>query len=212
MTRVFTEAGDHIPVTVIAAGPCPILKVKTQESDGYDAVVLGYGETRKKLVSKPLQGFFDKVAAEPVRHIQELRLPEPEEELKAGDVWTVEEFQPGDNVRVTGTSKGRGFAGAMKRHGFSGAQKTHGQSDRWRAPGSIGQSSYPSRVFKGQRMAGRMGNEKVTVRNITVVDIDTEKNLLILKGSIPGPRNGFIIVRKQGKSPQVNQDSQGQEE
>lgn len=197
MTRVFTETGNHVPVTVVAAGPCPILQIKTRESDGYDAVVLGYGERRKKLVSKPLRGYFDKVNADPVRHMKELRLDEPGEELKAGDIWTVEEFQIGDKVRVTGTSKGRGFAGTMKRHGFSGAQKTHGQSDRWRAPGSIGQSSDPSRVFKGHRMAGRMGNEKVTVRNIEVVDVDTEKNLLVLKGAVPGPRNGLVVIRKK---------------
>ena len=194
MTTVFDEAGDQIPVTVIQAGPCPIIKVKTGPADGYDAVVLGYGSRRKSLFSKPELGLFKKLEIEPVRYLRELRLAAPEE-LQAGDVWTVEVFKPGDKVRVTGVSKGKGFQGGMRRHGFKGANKTHGQSDRWRAPGSIGQSSYPSRVFKGQRMAGRMGNQQVTVRNIKVVEVDAKENLILLKGAIPGARNGLVILK-----------------
>jgi large subunit ribosomal protein L3 len=194
MTRIFAEDGNQIPVTVVQAGPCPIIRIKTRKSDGYDAVVLGYGQKRKSLISKPQLGQFKAANAEPTRHLCELRLNEPEE-LNVGDVWTVELFKPGEKVRVTGTSIGKGFQGGMKRHGFKGANKTHGQSDRWRAPGSIGQSSYPSRVFKGQRMPGHMGNQKVTVRNIAVVDIDTENGLILLKGAVPGSRNGLVIIR-----------------
>jgi large subunit ribosomal protein L3 len=194
MTRLFDDAGNQIPVTVVAAGPCLIVRVKTRETDGYDAVVLGYGTKRKNLYRKPHLGLFAKTGLEPVRHLREMRLPKPEE-LNVGDIWTVEVFRPGEKVRVTGTSKGKGFQGGMKRHGFSGAQKTHGQSDRWRAPGSIGQSSYPSRVFKGQRMAGHMGNQRVTTRNMKIVEIDPEKNLLMLKGAVPGPRNGLVIIK-----------------
>lgn len=194
MTRLFDAAGDQVPVTVVAAGPCLIVKVKTKETDGYDAVVLGYGTKRKNLYTKPALGFFEKAGVEPVRYLREMRLDQPRE-FSVGDIWTVELFKPGEKVRVTGTSIGKGFQGAMKRHGFSGAQKTHGQSDRWRAPGSIGQSSYPSRVFKGQRMPGRMGHRQVTVRNIEVVEIDAEKNLIMLKGAVPGPRNGLVIIK-----------------
>jgi large subunit ribosomal protein L3 len=157
-------------------------------------VVLGYGSRRKNLFSKPELGLFKKLEIEPVRYLRELRLAAPEE-LQPGDVWTVEVFKPGDKVRVTGVSKGKGFQGGMRRHGFKGANKTHGQSDRWRAPGSIGQSSYPSRVFKGQRMAGRMGNQQVTVRNIKVVEVDAKENLILLKGAIPGARNGLVVLK-----------------
>jgi large subunit ribosomal protein L3 len=194
MTRLFTETGDEIPVTVIAAGPCPIVKVKTEKTDGYNAVVLGYGAKRKKLYTKPLLGFFQKTGTEPLRYLREMRLTAPEE-LNVGDVWTVDVFKRGEKVKVTGTSKGKGFQGAMRRHGFRGAQKTHGQSDRMRAPGSIGSSSYPSRVFLGQRMAGHMGDERVSMRNIRIIDIDVEKNLIMLKGAVPGPRNGLVIIK-----------------
>ena len=189
MTTVFSEAGNQVPVTVVQAGPCPIIKVKTKLTDGYDAVVIGYGARRKSLFNKPELGLFAKVGADPVRHLRELRMAGTED-LQIGDV-----FKSGDKVRVTGISKGKGFQGGMRRHGFSGANKTHGQSDRWRAPGSIGQSSYPSRVFKGQRMAGRMGNEQVTVRNIKIVEVDAERNLILLKGAVPGARNGLVIIK-----------------
>lgn len=194
MTRVFDEKGDQVPVTVVQAGPCPIVKVKTKETDGYDAIVLGYRTRRKSLFTKPQLGFFEKSGIDPVRYLRELRTVEPDD-TKVGEVWTVEVFKPGDKVRVTGISKGKGFQGGMRRHGFSGAQKTHGQSDRWRAIGSIGQSSSPSRVFKGQKMPGRMGDQKVTVRNIKVVDIDVEKNLILLQGAVPGSRNGLVAIK-----------------
>jgi len=194
MTRVFDENGDQIPVTVVQAGPCPIVKVKTKETDGYDAIVVGYRARRKSLFTKPQLGFFEKSGIDPVRYLRELRMTEPDD-AKVGEVWTVEVFKPGDKVRVTGVSKGKGFQGGMRRHGFSGAQKTHGQSDRWRAVGSIGQSSYPSRVFKGQKMPGRMGDQKVTIRNIKVVDIDVEKNLILLRGAVPGSRNGLVVIK-----------------
>ena len=194
MTAVFTETGDRVSVTVVQAGPCPVLRVKTGETDGYSAVVLGYGSGHKRNFNRPAMGFFAKVGAEPVRLLRELRLP-ASEEVRPGDVWTVEVFKPGDKVRVIGVSKGKGFQGAVRRHHFSGGPKTHGQSDRLRAPGSVGASSYPSRTFRGQRMAGRMGNQQVTLRNVKVVDIDTEKNLILLKGAVPGARNGLIVIR-----------------
>jgi len=194
MTRLFDDAGNQIPVTVVSAGPCLIVKVKTEQTDGYDAVVLGYGTKRKNQYTKPALGFFAKAGVEPVRYLREMRGAGPAE-LSVGDIWTVEVFKPGEKVRVTGTSKGKGFQGVMKRHGFKGGQMTHGQSDRLRAPGSIGQSSYPSRVFKGMRMAGRMGNKQVTTRNVEVVEIDAEKNLIMLKGAVPGPRNGLVIIK-----------------
>jgi len=194
MTRLFADAGDEIPVTVISAGPCRIVKVKTEKTDGYNAVVLGYGTKRKKSYSKPVLGFFAKAGLEPLCHIREMRLTKPEE-LSVGQVWTVEVFKPGEKVNVTGTSKGKGFQGVMRRHRFGGAQITHGQSDRQRAPGSIGASSYPSRVFRGQRMAGHMGHARVTARNLKVAGIDVENNLIMLRGAVPGPRNGLVIIR-----------------
>jgi large subunit ribosomal protein L3 len=195
MTRLFSETGEHVPVTVIAAGPCAVTQVKTQATDGYDAVQLGFDDVREKLVSKPRKGHFQKASVAPKRILVEF-MPFADKEVKAGSEITVDIFSQGDKVTISGTSKGRGFAGVMRRHNFSGAQITHGQSDRQRAPGAIGQSSYPSRVFKGTRMGGRMGNDRVTIKGLQVVKVDAENNLWMVKGSVPGARNSYLEIRK----------------
>lgn len=196
MTRVFDEEGRDIPVTVIEAGPCYVTQIKTPEKDGYIAVQLGFKEKKEKRVTKPLLGHFRKAGVPPTYVLKEFRDFNGWESLKLGDRITVEVFSPGDLVNITGRSKGRGFAGVVKRHGFRGGPRTHGQSDRLRAPGSIGASSFPSRVFKGTRMAGRMGNRRVTVRNLEVVKVYPEKNLLLVKGAVPGARNGYLEIKK----------------
>ena len=195
MTRVFSEDGEHIPVTVIKAGPCFVTQIKTQEKDGYDAVQLGFEDVKEKNVTKPRSGHFQKASVSPKRFLCEFK-PFANDEVKLGSEVKVDIFSEGEIVTVSGTSKGRGFAGVMKRHNFSGAQMTHGQSDRQRSPGSIGQSSWPSKVFKGMRMAGRMGNDRVTISGLAVVKIDSEKNLLFIKGSVPGSKNGYLEIRK----------------
>jgi large subunit ribosomal protein L3 len=166
-----------------------------QATDGYDAVQLGFDDVREKLVSKPRKGHFQKASVAPKRILVEF-MPFADKEVKAGSEITVDIFSQGDKVTISGTSKGRGFAGVMRRHNFSGAQITHGQSDRQRAPGAIGQSSYPSRVFKGTRMGGRMGNDRVTIKGLQVVKVDAENNLLMVKGSVPGARNSYLEIRK----------------
>ena len=196
MTRIFDEEGRVVPVTVIQAGPCYVTLIRTRERDGYEAVQLGFDEKKEKNTTKPLMGLFKKAGVPPLRKLKEFP-PFPDRELKPGDVVTVDIFKPGDVVKVSGTSKGRGFAGVVKRHGFGGGPKTHGQSDRLRAPGSIGQSSFPSRVFKGMRMAGHMGNKRVSVVGLKVVRVDPEKNLLFVKGAVPGARNNYVEIYKQ---------------
>ena len=195
MTRIFSQEGRAIPVTVIQAGPCVVVQVKTQEKEGYDAVQIGFEEKRKKLVSLPLLGHFEKAKVEPRRVLREVRT-EQVDKFKVGQEIKVDIFSAGEKVKVTGTSKGLGFQGGVRRHGFHGGPKTHGQSDRLRAPGSIGSSSYPSRVFKGQKMPGRMGGEKVTTKNLEVVQVDLERNLLLVKGAVPGKINSYLTVRK----------------
>jgi large subunit ribosomal protein L3 len=197
MTRIFGERGKAIPVTVIEAGPCYVTQVKTEDTDGYNAVQLGFDETKEKRVTKPVLGHLKKAGVKPLRVLREFRDFELEGELQLGQEIRVDIFKEGDKVSVTGFTKGRGFAGVVKRHGFGGGPKTHGQSDRWRAPGSIGQSSFPSRVLKGLRMAGRMGNTRVTVKNLEVVKVDPENNLLVIKGAIPGAIKGIVTIRKQ---------------
>jgi large subunit ribosomal protein L3 len=193
MTRIFDEAGNTVDVTVIEAGPCYVTQVKTKENDGYEAVQLGFGKIRTKNVSKPLAGHFKKSGVEAVRKLKEFSFFTGRE-LKTGDVVKVDIFKPGDKIKVTGTSKGRGFMGAVKRHNFAGGPVTHGQSDRLRAPGSLGQSSDPSRVYKGLRMAGRMGNKQYSALNLKVVKVDVEKNLLYIRGAVPGARNSFVEI------------------
>jgi large subunit ribosomal protein L3 len=195
MTRVFDDGGDSIPVTVIEAGPCPVVAIRTEEKHGYNALQLGFGERRENLFTKPELGHFKAAGVTPTRYLKEVRVAEIGEN-KVGDMLTVDMFKAGEKVDVTGTSRGMGFAGTMKRHHFSGANATHGQSDRWRAPGSIGQSSYPSRVFKGMRMAGRMGGETVTTVGLRVVRVIPEENLILVKGTVPGKANTLVKIKQ----------------
>ena len=196
MTSIFDENGKNIPVTVILAGPNYVTQVRTEEVDGYDAVQLGFDDKKEKNTPKALRGHFEKAGVSPKRRVVEFR--DFEKEVKLGDEIKVEDvFVEGEFVDVSGVSKGKGFQGVVKRHGFGGVgQATHGQHNRLRAPGSIGASSDPSRVFKGMRMAGHMGNEKVTVQNLKVMKIIPEKNLLIVKGSVPGHKNAYLIIKK----------------
>ncbi|MCD6446807.1 MAG: 50S ribosomal protein L3 [Candidatus Marinimicrobia bacterium] len=196
MTRIFDERGRNIPVTVIEAGPCFVTQIKTDETDGYTAVQVGFDEVREKIITKPELGHL-KGAGKVLRTLKEFRLDEVND-LKVGDEINVGIFAKGDIVAVTGTSKGKGFQGTMKRHNFSGGPATHGQKDRLRAPGSIGAGSSPSRVWKGMKMSGQMGNETVTVRNIEVIEIRSDKNILLVKGSVPGSRNGLLQLIKAG--------------
>ena len=193
MTQIFQDDGEAVSVTVIEAGPCPVVNKKTNEKDGYTAYQVGFGEIRSKLINRPKAGLFKASKVEPTRYLRELRFDDSELELGANI--TVDSFNVGERVDVTGISRGLGFAGTMKRHNFSGANKTHGQSDRWRAPGSIGQSSYPSRVFKGMKMSGRMGKDKVTVLNLEVIKVLKDENLLLVKGSIPGFKGSLVKIR-----------------
>lgn len=196
MTSIFTEEGALLPCTVIEAGPCPIIQIKKHDTDGYSAYQVGYEQIPERLVNKPMLGHFKKSGVQPMRHLVEFR--DLNQELKLGEELTVEQFKKGDKVKVTGTSKGKGFQGVVRRHHFGGVgMTTHGQSDRQRHPGSIGSSSYPSRVFKGLRMAGRMGGTQITVRNLEVIDILPEKNLILLKGSVPGAPNTILEIVKQ---------------
>lgn len=192
MTRYFTESGQSVSATLIEAGPCDVVQRKTEKTDGYNAVQIGFQEIKDKLVNKPLKGHFKKAGVVPKRILREFR--DFEKEVKVGDTITVEIFNVNDSIKVSGYSKGKGFAGVVKRYNFRGGPKTHGQSNRLRTPGSIGQSSDPKRVFKGMHMAGRMGNAKITVRNLRILKIDTEKNLLLIKGSVPGSRNSIIEI------------------
>ncbi len=194
MTQVFRPDGQVVPVTVLKAGPCVVVQRKTPVTDGYDAVQLGLVEFGKK-PNKPMAGHLKKANVEGTKFLRELRLRPGDDDLKAGDRILVDQFKPKDIVDVIGVSKGRGFAGFVKRHHFRGGEKTHGSMFH-RAPGSIGASSFPSRVFPGMRAAGHMGHQRVTVRNLEVVQVDTEDNLLVVKGAVPGPNGGYVIVRR----------------
>ena len=194
MTQVFAEDGARVTLTVIEAGPCPVTQVKTHETDGYSAVQLGFGAVRPKRLNKPELGHLKKAGAPPVRHLHEFSPDEVGEGLNLGDVVTVENFTSGEMVRVTGVSKGKGYQGTIKRHNFKRGPKSHG-SHNIRQPGSIGAAAYPARVFKGIRMSGHMGARQVTQRGIQIIGADPERNLLLVKGSIPGGKNGIVIVR-----------------
>jgi len=195
MTRVFDENGRIVPVTVINAGPCTVTQVKTVGVDGYDAVQVGFGERKEKHTTKPMKGHFDAVGVAPQAVLVEFDKV-PGFEYKAGQTFHVGLFQEGDYVTVSGTSKGKGFTGVIKRHNFARQKKTHGTGHTERAPGSIGQASDPSRVFPGMRMAGHHGNAKVTVENLEIVKVDKENNQLLVKGSVPGAKNGTVIISK----------------
>lgn len=195
MTQIFDDAGVVHPVTVIECGPNVVTQVKTTENDGYQAVQLGFGIDKR--LNKPEQGH-RKSSGYMSRTLREVKADEVSE-FEVGQVLKVDTFNNGELVDVTGTSKGKGFQGAMKRHGFHGGPKTHGQSDRLRAPGSIGTSATPGRVFKGKKMAGHMGNERVTVQNLKVLRVDVERNVLLVEGSVPGPTNGVVLIRRAVK-------------
>jgi large subunit ribosomal protein L3 len=197
MTSIFDENGESIPCTIIEAGPCYVTQVKTKDRDGYDAVQLGFEPVKETHVVKPLRGHFSRARVKALRLMKEFRSNNGNE-LKPGSEVRVDIFAQGDVVDVTGRSKGRGFQGVVKRHHFGGVGMiTHGQSDRVRAPGSIGSSSYPSRVFKGMKMGGRMGFRNVTVKNLQVLKVVPESNILIVKGSVPGSINSYLEIVKQ---------------
>jgi len=196
MTNIYTEDGNMLPVTVIEAGPCEVVAVRTKDKDGYEALQLGFGERKEKHLTKAQIGNFKKAGVKSAAVLKEFKNFEISE-FKVGDTLTTELFDVGDKVKVTGKSKGKGFQGVMKRHGFGGVGgTTHGQSNRLRAPGSIGQSSYPSRVFKGTRMAGRMGQDRVTTNNLVVVKIIADKNIVMVKGAVPGSINSIVEIKK----------------
>jgi large subunit ribosomal protein L3 len=191
MTQVFQDEGAVVAVTAIEAGPCTVTQIKTKAQEGYDAVQLGFGQAKR--LNRPQRGHLKKLG--PYKHLREFRV-EDASKIQLGDSVDVGIFHPGDLVDVIGTSKGRGFAGVVKRHHFAGGSKTHGQSDRHRAPGSIGAGTDPGRVIKGLKMAGHMGDERVTVQKLQVVKADPERNLLLVRGAVPGARNGLLVVRK----------------
>ena len=191
MTQIFRENGSVVPVTLIEAGPCVVTQVKTKDSDGYEAVQLGFGE--KKRPNKPMQGHFR--PSKTSRYLREVKADDPAE-FSVGQTVGVDIFAEGEKVDIIGRSKGRGFAGTMKRHGFGGGPRTHGQSDRARAPGSIGGGTTPGKVFKGLKMAGHMGDRRITVKGLEIVGVDTDRNILIVKGGIPGAPNSLVQIRR----------------
>ncbi len=194
MTRVFGPFGRTFPVTVIEVGPCHVVQKKTKEADGYEALQLGFEPIDERKVNKPLRGHFAAAGKGGFRYLRELRVDNAEE-YELGQELSVDIFKVGEKVHVTGTSKGRGFAGTIKRHGFSRGPETHGNTTH-RAPGSIGCSATPSRVFKGKKMPGQMGNSRVTVKNLKVIDVRVKDNVILVKGAVPGPKNGLVVLRK----------------
>lgn len=219
MTQIFDENGSALPVTVIEAGPCYITQVRTEERDGYTAIQMGFDEISAKRngasrLNQPLRGHLRRaelleegIDLPDLRVLREFRLKNGADaaDLEAGAKVTVDVFEQGDMVDIVGTSKGRGFAGTIKRHNFNRQPKTHGQSDRERAPGSIGQSAYPGRTIKGMRMSGRMGNDRVTIKNLKVVVVDAERNLLAVRGSVPGAKGGIVVIRESLKQRRKKQ-------
>jgi len=194
MTQIYVEDGTAIPVTVIKAGPCLVVQRKTAGADGYEAVQIGLVEEKPAKPNQPQGGHFKKAGIAPVRKVEEFRL-DSGEELKAGDEIKASMFNEKDYVDVVGTSKGKGFQGVMKRHNFAGGRGSHGSMFH-RAPGSIGSSAYPSRVFKGMRMTGRMGGDRVTTKNLQIVKVDAEQNLIYVRGAVPGPKSGYVAIRR----------------
>jgi len=200
MTQVFDGDGKIVPVTVVSAGPCVVTAVRGADSDGYAAVQLGFGEVNPRKVTKPVAGIFAKAGVTPRRYLVELRTSDAAEYTLGQEV-TAETFEAGELVDVTATSKGKGFAGVMKRHGFHGLSSSHGTQRKHRSPGSIGGCAFPGHVFKGQKMAGRMGGQRTTLLNLTLHAVDADKGLLLIKGAVPGPAGGLVLVRSAVKSP-----------
>lgn len=197
MTQIYNEQGQAVPVTVVEAGPCPVLAVRTKEVNGYNALLLGFGKANHRKVTMPMKGFFDKAGSEAKRWLREFRLCSASD-YKVGSTVDVSIFEPGEKISATGISKGKGFAGVMKRFHFGGAQSSHGVSKTHRKPGSSGASASPSKVFKGKTMPGQLGNERVTVKNLSVVAVDRENNLVLVKGAIPGAKNCLVLLHKKG--------------
>jgi large subunit ribosomal protein L3 len=197
MTSIFDESGKNIPCTVIEAGPCVVTQIKSKDTDGYDAIQLAYDEKKEKNTTKPLKGHFAKAGVSPKSIVREFTRFEPGHQKKVGEELGADIFIEGEYIDVVGISKGKGFQGVVKRHGFRGVgDQTHGQHNRLRAPGSVGASSWPSRVFKGMRMAGQMGNKRVKLINLQIVKIDRSSNLILVKGSVPGPNGSYVIVER----------------
>ena len=199
MTQIFDENGKVIPVTVVEAGPCVVSQKKTVEKDGYDSLQLGFGSTRPKLVTKPLKGHFDKNNVAPKKFLREVRLDDIST-YNVGDIIKSDVFEVGDKIDVVGTSKGKGYAGVIKRWNFGRLKESHGSGPVVRKGGSIGACSDPSRVFKGKRMSGHLGSERVTVQNLKIVKVDVENNLIAIKGAIPGPNGGIVLIRDSVKA------------
>lgn len=197
MTRIFRQDGETVPVTVIEAGPCKVVQVKTAKTDGYLAYQVGFGEKRKVLINRPTAKHFEKAKVEPTRYLREIRFDSAQ--LEVGADVKVDAFKEGERVDISGVTRGLGFEGVMKRHNFKGAGMTHGQSDRSRAPGSMGSSSFPSRTFKGQRMATRMGRSNFTVLNLEVVQVMPDENLMLVKGAVPGFKGSLVKVRSTNR-------------
>jgi len=195
MTQIFEESGSLVPVSVIELGPCPVVQVKTEENDGYSAIQIGYGSRRDKLTTQPMAGHYKKGGAKPCKILREVRVDDPAA-YNVGDALDVSVFDGVDSVDVVGVTKGRGFAGTVKRHGFSMGDVTHG-SHNIREPGSVGMCATPARIFKGKRLAGRMGGVRRTAKNLKIVQVDAENNLLYVKGSVPGANDNFVIVRSR---------------
>lgn len=198
VTQLIAESGEMVPVTVVEAGPCKIVQKKTAETDGYGAVQLGYGEKKVQTVNRPQKGHFNKADVAPMRHLREIRTENPDE-FEIGQDVTVDIFSEGEEVDISGVSKGKGTAGVMKRWGFGGQRASHGAEKVHRKPGSIGMAADPSRVLKGKKMSGRLGNRKVTVQNLTIVQVRKEDNVLLIKGAVPGHKNGLLIIKKAVK-------------
>ena len=208
MTQVWDDAGRLVPVTVIKAGPCVVTQVRDGDTDGYGAVQIAYGEIDPRKVNKPMKGHFEKAGVTPRRHLVELRTADAGD-YSLGQEVTVEAFEAGQLVDASGTTKGKGFAGVMKRHGFHGVGASHGAHRNHRKPGSIGACATPGRVFKGVRMAGHMGNDTVTTQNVTVHAVDAEKGLILLKGAVPGPKGGLLVLRSAAKRAPVLTGTKG---
>jgi large subunit ribosomal protein L3 len=200
MTQIFEDSGEAIPVTVIQAGPCPIVQLKTQEKDGYQAVQLGFGKQKESRINKPKRGHFAKAGIDSAFVLREFRV-QSLDDVSVGSIVDASVFSEGELVDVTGTSKGRGFTGVVKRWKFAGGKKSHGGEQDLRRPGSIGASATPSRVFKGKRMPGRYGAKRHTIQNLPVIQADPERNLLVVKGAVPGPPKGLLLIRKASKAP-----------
>ena len=200
MTQIFDDQARAIPVTVIKAGPCHVVQIKTDESDGYNAIQISFGDVKAGRVNKPESGHFAKAGVAPARHLVELRVDDPGAYTIGQEIKIVDLFQAGTKADVSGVSKGKGFAGVMERHNFSGQGASHGTHKKHRAPGSIGACATPARVFKGMRMAGRMGGERVTTLNIDIIGVDGERDILLLGGAVPGPKGSVVLVREAVKA------------